>query len=118
MRFLLDENADIRLANYLRDRGHDVTSIVRDAPRALPDTQVIALAHGERRILITNDRDFGELIFRRRLPHSGVIYLRLESVDFRVLTRRLDDVLNRHQQDLHLFLVVTDRSIRVRQNPQ
>jgi hypothetical protein len=60
MRFLLDENADARLVSYLTDQGHDVTQIATDYPSGLPDEQVLSLAHQEGRILITNDKDFGE----------------------------------------------------------
>lgn len=77
MRFLLDESAEYRLASFLRNPGHDVTAIAHDYPAGLADTEVLALARREDRILITNDRDFGELIIRQRLAHAGVIFFRL-----------------------------------------
>ena len=77
MRFLLDQSTDARLIALLTQHGHDATRVARDYPHGLPDAQVLALAHAERRIVITDDRDFGELIFRRGQPHAGVIYLRL-----------------------------------------
>ncbi len=77
MRFLLDESAEYRIATFLRQAGHDVTAIAYDHPQGLADIEVLRIAEAERRILITNDRDFGELIFRRGLSHSGVIYFRL-----------------------------------------
>src|SRR4051812_25262357 len=77
MRFLLDENAEFRIAAFLKDQGHDVTAIAHDYPASLPDSEVLQLAVSEQRILITNDRDFGALIFHQRLPHTGVIYFRL-----------------------------------------
>jgi predicted nuclease of predicted toxin-antitoxin system len=79
VRFLLDENAEYRLAAFLRERGHEVTAVARDYPGALTDREVLAIALVEARILITNDRDFGELIVRERLPHAGVIYFRLRA---------------------------------------
>src|SRR5690242_15775539 len=77
MKFLLDENVEARIAGFLTTAGHDVTTIGQDYPHALTDHAVLALAHAEQRILITNDRDFGELIFHQHLPHNGVIYFRL-----------------------------------------
>jgi len=68
MRFLLDESADFPVAAFLTDRGHDVTSIARDYPSALEDDEVLSIAQKEQRILITNDRDFGELVFRQQRP--------------------------------------------------
>jgi predicted nuclease of predicted toxin-antitoxin system len=72
MKFLLDESADYPLAQFLRDVGHDVTAIAHDHPHALKDAEVLKIAVSERRVLIINDRDFGELVFRRRLGHAGV----------------------------------------------
>ena len=81
MRFLLDESADSRLEAYVAEREHVVLRLVRDFQGGLPDIEVLRIARQENCILITNDRDFGELIFRRRLPHAGVIFFRLQSVD-------------------------------------
>jgi len=69
MKFLLDESADYPLAGHLRSLGYDVTAFAHDYPSALKDWQVLSLAHNEERVVITNDRDFGELVFRRQLPH-------------------------------------------------
>jgi len=79
MGFLLDENVDIRLKAHLLSLGHDVTAIAEDYPRCLEDLDVLALAHREQRIVITNDRDFGELAVQTRKEHAGVINFRLRS---------------------------------------
>jgi predicted nuclease of predicted toxin-antitoxin system len=74
MRFLLDESAEARLAAFLTARGHDAT-----------------------RILITNDKDFGELVVRERHPHAGVILFRfpLDSTAHHKM-RALADLLASH----------------------
>ncbi len=79
MRFLVDASSGARLVDHLMKIGHDAMRVGRDYPGDLPDREVLAIANRERRILITDDRDFGELIFRLRHPHAGVIYLRLET---------------------------------------
>ena len=115
MRFLLDENAEFRIAHFLHSEGHDVTAVAHDYPHALADTEVLRIAEIERRVLITNDRDFGELIFLNRLPHAGVIYFRLRlstTADDKIA--RLREVLSTHGQELDQFLVVTERNVRVR----
>jgi len=62
----------------LRDAGHDVAAVIEDGPGAT-DAQVLARAHVESRILLTFDRDYGELIYRRGLPApAGVLYLRFD----------------------------------------
>ena len=62
MKFLLDESSEHRLAAFLQEHGHDVKSIAHDYPNALSDTEVLELAGREARIVITNDKDLGELI--------------------------------------------------------
>ena len=63
MRFLLDESAEYRIVAFLTGLGHDVTAIAHDYPHGLPDQQILEIAVSEQRILITNDSDFGELVF-------------------------------------------------------
>lgn len=113
MRFLLDENADIRLADYLRSIGHDVTAIARDYPQALRDQNVLRIADTEDRVIITNDSHFGQLIFQHRLGHKGVIYFRLTSVDLQTRIARLSFVLANYSDQLHAFLTVTDQRVRI-----
>src|SRR5262249_38900842 len=116
MRFLLDESADLPLATHLEAEGHDVTAIVRDYPRSLSDHEVLAIARREQRILITNDRDFGELIVRLGLLHSGVIFFRLGEESIPTKIARLTVVLARHAADLEDFIVVTQHRVRVRRH--
>ena len=115
MRFLLDESADFRLAGFLTDLGHDVTAIARDYPPSLPDDQVLQIAQHEQRILITNDRDFGELIVRERLPHAGVVLFRTHSKSLASQIAGLRLVLAYPPVDLTSnLLVVNEQGVRVR----
>lgn len=115
MRFLLDESADARLAPWLRSLGHDVTAIAADHPASLRDREVLAIARREGRILITDDRDFGELVFAHRQPHTGVIYLRLGVyADLSLKIDRLAYALEHHTAELDRFLVVTRKHVRAR----
>lgn len=77
MKFLFDQSADRRLLPYLQSLGHDVTAIGANYPSGLPDEEVLAIAQREQRILVADDRDFGELVFSKRQAHVGVIYFRL-----------------------------------------
>jgi predicted nuclease of predicted toxin-antitoxin system len=113
VRFLLDESAELRLAALLRGLGHDVTTVVEDYPRAIDDDVVLSLARAEQRIVITNDLDFGELIFRQTLPHMGVILFRL-GVDVPAKLRWLRYVVENRPEDLSQFVVITRRGVRVR----
>ncbi len=117
MRFLLDASADFRLFAFLTDLGHDVATIAKDHPQNLSDADVLAVAVAEQRILITNDRDFGELIFRRRLPHAGVIYFRLERTDLDTKIVGLQRVLTDYADKLSGFVTVAEGGIRIRGAP-
>ena len=76
MRFLANENFPLASVRWLRQAGHDVTSVLEISAGA-KDTAVLDRAARENRILLTFDRDYGELIYRRNLPApAGVIYLR------------------------------------------
>jgi len=114
-RFLLDENAESRIGRHLTSQGHDVSTIAGDHPASLADQEILAISVAERRILITNDRDFGDLIFRQGHTHVGVIYFRLpldSTAEEKI--ERLDRLLISHADQLERFLVVTPRGVRVR----
>jgi predicted nuclease of predicted toxin-antitoxin system len=107
MKFLLDQSTDARLGTYLRKLGHDVTRVATDYPAGLLDPKILSLARAEGRILITDDRDFGEWVFRFKLPHAGVIFLRLGTyapLDLKI--ERLAYVLTHYADHLDQFLVV------------
>jgi predicted nuclease of predicted toxin-antitoxin system len=114
LRFLLDENADARLALFLRELGHDVATVVSDYPQRTLDRDLLEIARAEARVLITNDLDFGELVIRERLPHAGIILFRLRSTALSVKIERLTAVLRDYADQLDQFLVVTEADIRVR----
>jgi predicted nuclease of predicted toxin-antitoxin system len=116
MKFLLDQSTDARLLPYLKQLGHDVTRISSNYPHSLPDPEVLSLAQHEKRILITDDRDFGELVFRLQQPHAGVIFLRLGTyAPLTLKTERLAYVLTHYTDQLDQFLVVTKDRVRVGQ---
>jgi predicted nuclease of predicted toxin-antitoxin system len=114
VRFLLDQSADARLIPHLLALGHDATRIGREHPHGLPAEDVLAIAYAERRILIANDLDFGDLVVRLGRAHTGVILFRLGATDLATKIQRLDDVLRECGDRFDRFVVVTLQSIRVR----
>lgn len=114
MRFLLDENADYELAVFVRALGHDITTIVEDYTRSIEDSDILAIANQENRVIITNDKDFGELIFRRQLLNKGIILFRLGDEALEIKQRWLLKVLTDHADQIGQFIVITDRGIRIR----
>jgi predicted nuclease of predicted toxin-antitoxin system len=76
MRFLVDECTGPKTAQWLRDQGHEVFSVFDEA-RGADDDAIIEKAFNENWILITNDKDFGEKVYREQRPHHGIVFLRL-----------------------------------------
>src|SRR5947208_6630072 len=77
MRFLVDECTGPAVAEWLRGKGHEVFSVFDEA-KGISDKEILTKALNENWVLITNDKDFGEMIFRERRAHHGVIFLRLD----------------------------------------
>jgi predicted nuclease of predicted toxin-antitoxin system len=118
MKFLFDESVELRLGSYLKAQGHDVKAIATDYTYGIEDEEVLKIARSEQRILITNDKDFGELVFRYHHPHTGVILLRLKRVPFQMKQERLAEVITTYKQALRHFLIVTLYTVRIRKSIQ
>ena len=76
MQFIVDESTGAAVVAYLRGAGHDVVAVA-EIMRQAADDSILELALSQGRILITNDKDFGELVFRSGQSHHGVLLLRL-----------------------------------------
>lgn len=93
MRFLADESCSDRdVVSALRAAGHDVRLVAADSAGA-DDATVVAMALADDRILITKDRDFGQLVFAQGMPTTGVIYVRWPVVRRANLGVRLVDLV-------------------------
>lgn len=114
MRFLADECCDAGMVAALRAVGHDVR-YVAETDRGADDQTVMALAAKENRIVLTEDKDFGELAVRRQWPTAGLIMIRMDPVQrerkalrVRALIERFGDRLAGH------YAVVEDDRFRLR----
>ena len=113
MRFLVDECTGPSVAKWLRQQGHDVFSVYEQA-RGIDDDEIIERANLENRILITNDKDFGEKIFRDNRPHTGVILLRLEDERAASKISAIEQLLANHSDQLNNnYIVVTKNRVRI-----
>lgn len=101
-----------RVAQWLRGEGYEVFSVFEEA-RGASDEVILEKAFRENRILLTNDKDFGEMIYREKHAHHGVVFLRLISnraVDkIEVLRRLLENYADRLPDE---FVVVTETQVR------
>jgi predicted nuclease of predicted toxin-antitoxin system len=75
VRLVADESCDFSVVVAVRTAGHDVLSIMEAMP-GVTDEQVIAIATGDQRLLLTEDKDFGQLVFAAAKENSGVILIR------------------------------------------
>jgi predicted nuclease of predicted toxin-antitoxin system len=77
LRFLIDVGVGRGIEQYLTEEGYD-TKAVRDIDHCMEDEKIIRLAHSEKRMVVTMDKDFGELVYHSSMAHCGVLLLRLE----------------------------------------
>jgi predicted nuclease of predicted toxin-antitoxin system len=118
MRFLVDESTGVAVANWLREQAHEVFSVYEEA-RGMDDDSIIRKAFAESWILITNDKDFGEKVYREQYPHKGVILLRLQNERAINKVKTLQQLINNMdpEQLADNFIVLTDTQIRFARKP-
>ena len=117
MKFLIDECVGLSVANWLKEQGYDAVSVY-DIGIGISDDEVLQKAFSGNRILITCDKDFGEMIFKGKRQHSGVIFLRLENEKPSHKSLVLKNLLERYPQDLFgNFVVVSEGMVRIIKQP-
>ncbi len=77
LKFLVDVGVGKKVEEYLLEKKYD-TKAVRLLDQGMPDQEIIRLAALEKRIVITMDKDFGELVYHSGMEHCGILLLRLE----------------------------------------
>ena len=114
MRILADENVPRPLVAWLRDTGHDVLYSA-ESRKQTPDADLLAEAEAQGYIMLTGDKDFGELILRDHSNSHGVILLRMENRPAAIRLVRLQQVWTLVEPRLpgH-FVLVTASKIRLR----
>ena len=113
MKLLLDENIGRSTAEALRRQGHDVSWVGEDFA-GTPDVAIMAQAEREGRVLVTKDKDFGELAFKNGQTHGGVILLRLADERPENTLRVIHGVLNHLAlRKPPFFVVASDSEFRV-----
>lgn len=114
MRLLTDENIPGDAVVALRLAGHDVAWVRLDAPGSV-DRDVLARAQAESRILLTFDKDFGELAWRERLPAAcGIVLFRLPMPPPADVGRVITEIVNGRSDWAGHFSVVEAERIRMR----
>jgi predicted nuclease of predicted toxin-antitoxin system len=114
MRFLADENFPLDAVEVLRQSGHDVAWIRSESP-GIADPQVLERAQVENRIVLTFDKDFGELAFRNKLAATaGIILFRIKAPSGLVVAEKVAKAIALRDDWHGHFSVVDDDKVRMR----
>lgn len=113
MRFVVDENMGPSVARWLLSQGHDVFSVYDEA-QGMSDEDILKKADAEGYIVISCDKDFGELVFKNRFPHKGVVLFRLNDETTASKIKVLERFLSEYSKVIGgRFTVVTETTVRI-----
>ncbi len=113
MRFLADESCDFAVVRALQAIGHDVIA-VKDVLRGRPDEDVINFALKESRVLLTEDKDFGQLVFASAMKSPGVIFIRFPANARQSMAKTVVKLVEKTPEKLGgRFIVVQPGRIRI-----
>lgn len=116
LQFLADESCDFGVVRALRAEGYDVVALTEITTRSLDD-EVIAQSFNEDRILLTEDKDFGQLVFASRADSAGVILIRFPGNARKTLQATIVKLIREQGNAIrNAFVVVQPGHIRVRHN--
>lgn len=112
LKFLADVNIEKLIVDELKKLGYDITWIAEENP-SLDDISIFKIAQKENRILLTNDKDFGDIVFRQKLVSSGIVLFRIKGQDTREKIKLLTKVLVSHKDRISKhFVVITKEKFR------
>jgi predicted nuclease of predicted toxin-antitoxin system len=113
LRFLADESCDFGVVRALRAEGYDVVALSEITSHTI-DSEVIAQAYREKRILLTEDKDFGQLVFASQADSAGVILIRFPGNARKALQETVVKlILERRDEIQNAFVVIQPSHIRV-----
>jgi predicted nuclease of predicted toxin-antitoxin system len=109
-----DEGVDGHIVAQLRQDGHDVLYIAEMEP-SISDDAVLSRANAQGALLLTEDKDFGELVFRQRLVHTGVVLIRLAGLSSQSKAVMVSAVFRDHAAEFsNAFSVISPGMVRIR----
>src|SRR4051812_6820721 len=108
-----DESVDFRIVSALRDSGLIDYSVAEEHP-SITDISVLSMAVEKRALLITEDKDFGELVFRLYLPHTGVLLIRIEEAHHK-LSSVIAGIKDHYNDMINKFSVISESKLRIKE---
>jgi predicted nuclease of predicted toxin-antitoxin system len=114
LKFVADESVDYQIVSRLREGGHEVLYIAETQSGASDDS-VLAQANLGKAVLLTSDKDFGDLVFRQHLISSGIVLLRIAGLSQERKAEIVVEAIRKHGPELpEGFTVLTPTTIRIR----
>ena len=114
LRFLVDVGVSKKVEECLIKNGYDIKA-VRDLNPGMDDDKILRIASSENRMVITMDKDFGELVYHSKSPHSGVLLLRLEDARANEKVKTIEKILTDYSNRLqNRFCVFQYGRLRIR----
>jgi len=114
LKFLIDVGVGQGIEKYLREEGYD-TKTVRDIDSRMEDEKIIHTAVAENRMVVTMDKDFGELVYRCSMKHCCVLLLRLEDATGTEKLKVLKHVMENYSSQIKdCFCVYQNDRFRIR----
>lgn len=114
MNFFADESVDFPIVEQLRADGHRILAVIELSP-GISDDEVLRRANEHSMMLITGDKDFGELVFRLKRISSGVILIRLSGLPARTKALIVSDAIQKHGSEMRKrFTVIEAGNVRIR----
>jgi predicted nuclease of predicted toxin-antitoxin system len=118
VKIVADESVDKQIVDRLRANGHDVLFIAELDP-GVDDETVLSHSRQANAILLTADKDFGELVFRQHLLNSGVLLIRLAGVNPDLKANLVAATFDQHAEELNAgFSVLSTGALRMRKQSQ
>lgn len=114
MNFLVDESVDRQIVDSLRQDNHFVLYVAEMEP-GTSDEAILNLANQRDALLVTADKDFGEMVFRQLRITSGVVLIRLAGLLPETKGKIVASLMRKHSAEIaHSFTVITPNAIRIR----
>jgi predicted nuclease of predicted toxin-antitoxin system len=114
MMLLADESVDRQIVERLRQDGHDTLYVAELSP-SITDDQVLQEANTRNALLLTEDKDFGELVYRLGRVHAGVVLIRLAGLPPSTKAETVAKVFQDHATELAgAFSVISPGAVRIR----
>lgn len=114
MELVVDESVDFGIIRILRERGYTVISVTENFS-GIKDPKVLEIANEKGILLLTEDKDFGDLVYRFQLPHKGILLIRLNNITRLKRFKLVADLLDKYFDELkNNFSVFTHKGIRIR----